>query len=122
MPAVQVRNMITLLVKNRQIVGEHADAYLAAMKQVETDRSVVATLKQKAEGPPRMPYWVRTALVLLPNYKISTEMVAQQVQLSANLHSETIDATGFLVLLEHAPDTINDRVIAMQRELDLVFD
>ena len=46
MPAVQVRNMITLLVKNRQIVGEHADAWLAAMKQAETDRSKVPTLKQ----------------------------------------------------------------------------
>ena len=46
MPAVQVRNMISLLVENKQIVGEHADAWLAAMKQAETDR------KQKAKGPP----------------------------------------------------------------------
>ena len=46
MPAVQVRNMITRMVKHRQIVGEHADAWLAAMKQAETDR------KQKAKGPP----------------------------------------------------------------------
>jgi len=66
-----------------------------------------------------MPYWVRTALKLLPEYDTSIKLVARKVLRAATIHHEKIDGTGLIVLLRNAPDTINDRLIAMQTELGL---
>tara|TARA_Y100001958_G_scaffold117630_1_gene84635 strand:+ start:1084 stop:1677 length:594 start_codon:yes stop_codon:yes gene_type:complete len=48
--AVPVRNTIPILVEKEFLGNEHADAWLEEKKQLDTDRSVVSTLKQKAEA------------------------------------------------------------------------
>lgn len=91
-------------------------------KGVDNEDIGYETEVEKEKEKPLLPYWVRLALVLLHDHELSKELVAQQVQLSANLHSETIDATGLLVLLKllkHPTETIIDRLITMQTELAL---